>query len=271
MKRLLVTLVAVTLCGIGLVRADENVRAVQSKLKEGGFYFGDLNGTYGTDTSAAVTRYQIRKGLPISGKLDAETSKSLGVAAGQTNAAPAQSEPETWRNLRKTDDQFLSKMDARKTARQPTKTAPAPAPPQQSTEPPPAPEATSGSTFTLSRERLRDYIAGFVLAGLDPQTGAELEFFGDRVRYYDSGMVDHERIRSDLQSYARQWPQRRFWLAGEVQIQPPRPDGLLRVTFPLRYQLQNQAKRKSGRVVKTLELQIRGDDLEIVGVNERKG
>ncbi len=151
---------------------------------------------------------------------------------------------------------------------------------KKATTPPPAPspasvapaagEAPYASTFTLSRERLRDYIAAFVLAGLDPQIGAELEFFGDQVRYYDSGLIGREKIRRDLQTYANRWPNRRFWLAGEVQIEPPRPDGLLRVTFPLRYELRNGAKQKSGTVRKTLELQVQGEDLEIVGVNERK-
>ena len=56
----------------GPVRAaDTNVRAVQTKLKQDGFYFGDPTGVYDNETAAAVTRYQIRNGLPISGRLDA--------------------------------------------------------------------------------------------------------------------------------------------------------------------------------------------------------
>ena len=275
MKRLLVCLLAIVLAGIGPASADENTRALQTKLKEGGFYFGEVNGTFGTDTSAALTRYQIRNGLPISGQLDAATAKSLGITASAPAAkSPPGANAETWRQLRKTDQQFLTEMNSRKpepAANRASRKAPPPAQP-----PAPAPAAPEtgatpyASTFTLSRERLRDYIAAFVLAGLDPEIGAELEFFGNQVRYYDSGLIGREKIRQDLQTYANRWPSRRFWLAGEVQVEPPRADGLLRVTFPLRYDLRNGAKRKSGTVRKTLELQVQGEDLEIVGVNERK-
>ena len=108
-----------------------------------------------------------------------------------------------------------------------------------------------------------------MLAGLDPQIGAELEFFGDRVNYYDEGVVSREKIRRDLQSYAQHWPDRRFWLDGEVRVQP-QADSRLSVTFPLRYELRNGSKRSSGRIVKTLLLEVTADDLQIVAVNERK-
>jgi N-acetylmuramoyl-L-alanine amidase len=277
MKRLLICLLVTALLGISSSRADENIRALQSKLKESGFFFGEVNGTYSSDTAAAVTRYQIRNGLPISGQLDPATAKSLGLAAGNAGTtAPAAGNADTWRSLRKTDQQFLTKINAGKPASKAAKAPPAPPrAPVAASQPPAAPAANTGaapyaSTFTLSRERLRDYIAAFVLAGLDPEIGAELEFFGDSVRYYDSGAIGRDKIRRDLQTYANRWPERRFWLAGEVQIQPPQADGLLRVTFPLRYELRNGPKQKAGTVRKTLELQVRGEDLEIVGVNERK-
>jgi hypothetical protein len=124
-------------------------------------------------------------------------------------------------------------------------------------------------TFTLSRERLRDYVGAFVLAGLDPQVGAELEFFADRVNYYDQGIVARDKIRRDLRSYNDQWPERRFWLAGNVNVEP-QADSRLRVTFPLRYELRNSRKRASGKIQKTLLLEVTADDLQIVAVNERK-
>lgn len=276
MKRLLSCLAVFALCGITSSFADENTRALQAKLKAGGFYFGNESGTFDSDTAAALTRYQIRNGLPISGQLDAATAKSLGMAAVTPSGTPAPANPETWRRLRKTDQQFLTDLNSRKPAPAPSKRATAtpqrpPNPQPQTADAPPANDAGYASTFTLSRERLRDYIAAFVLAGLNPEIGQELEFFSDRVRYYDSGVIAREKIRRDLQTYANRWPDRRFWLAGEVQVQPPRADGLLRVTFPLRYELRNGSKQKSGTVRKTLDLQVvRGEDLEIVGVNERK-
>ena len=71
------------------VRADDNVREVQTKLRDEGFYSGEVDGAYSTDLSAALTRYQIRNGLPISGQLDMETSEALGAkpAVGPSTAA----------------------------------------------------------------------------------------------------------------------------------------------------------------------------------------
>ena len=121
----------------------------------------------------------------------------------------------------------------------------------------------------LSRERLRDYVAAFVLAGLDPGVDAELEFFADRVNYFNEGVVGREKIRRDLQRYNQRWPSRRFSLAGEVEVEP-RPDSRLRVTFPLRYELRNSSKHSSGQVRKTLIVEVTGEDLQIVGVDEQR-
>src|SRR5687768_10895217 len=81
MKRFVLLFLFCILGTVAPLRADENVRALQSRLKAGGFYFGEINGTYDSDTAAAVTRYQIRNGLQITGKLDAPTSHALGVTA----------------------------------------------------------------------------------------------------------------------------------------------------------------------------------------------
>jgi peptidoglycan hydrolase-like protein with peptidoglycan-binding domain len=71
------------------VRADDNVREVQTKLSDEGLYFGEVDGAYSPDLSAALTRYQVRKGLPITGQLDAETSKALGVKPAVTASSPS--------------------------------------------------------------------------------------------------------------------------------------------------------------------------------------
>ena len=294
MTRFLLSFLAIGFSVIASISADDNVRAVQTKLKEGGFYFGEVDGAYSSDLATALTRYQVRHGLPITGQLDEETSKALGAKAAVKPAAsdPAQTS-ETWRRLRKGDEEFLKKLkaeDASATTAAPasagamsaqntptpnsadlqrdTKTASSPAAARLSAVPIPA-EGGNSSSRSLDRERIRDYIAAFVLAGLDPRIGAELEFFGDRVRYYNEGVVDRDKIRRDLQRYAERWPERHFWLTGDVKIEP-QTDGRLRVTFPLRYELRNASKHSSGQIQKTLLLEAVGEDLQIVAVNEAK-
>lgn len=269
MKRLTILLLMLA-CALSAARGAETVREAQARLKDGGFYFGEANGELTAETSAAISRYQIRNGLEITGKLDAKTVKSLGIKEAPSPTAGAATDSEAWRRLRKLDRQFLNRLNEGKipppghpspVARAEVARQPIPAPPD--------PAATETRRLVLSQERLRDYVAAFVLAGLDPAVGAELEFFADRVRYYNRGLIDREKIRRDLEQYNARWPMRSFRLAGEIEVEP-QPDSRLKVSFPLRYELRNGGKRASGTVRKTITLEVVGDDLEIVGVNERK-
>src|SRR5437016_8282173 len=112
-----ITLFTVTL-GLSLaasIYGDDNVRSVQTKLSHEGLYSGEIDGAYSSDLSAALTRYQIRKGLPITGQLDADTSKALGTKPAVTNSvADAEQSSETWRRLRR--GAHKTSAEARKTS-----------------------------------------------------------------------------------------------------------------------------------------------------------
>lgn len=288
--------------GLGLVAsvlADDNVRAVQEKLRDEGFYIGEVDGAYSTELTAALSRYQVVKGLPITGQLDPETAKALGAQPAVASDDKARIS-ETWQGLRKSEWAALARLYARPTTPSPTPgvnpnetsdnkatpTSPGPqsaeSSPQESPPSSPAiasdsakPESSTRAPIAISpapdfsTERLRDYVGAFVLAGLDPQVGAEAAFFADRVQYYNEGMKDRQKIRNDLQRYDARWPQRQFRLDGDINVEP-QSDNRVRVTFPLRYELRNGAKHSSGKVDKTLVLERAGDDFQIVAVNERK-
>jgi peptidoglycan hydrolase-like protein with peptidoglycan-binding domain len=274
MKRVLFFLLAIGLC-VGSVQADEMVRQLQTRLKEGGYYRGDATGVYDEETAVAVARYQIRNGLPISAEPDAATLHALGLKPqGIMKAQEPAPVAGAWRRLRNGDMQFVEDATEEKISseaaaaatdglsRQPGRTQSAPPAP---TEPV---DSRRASDFH-DKERLREYVGAFILAGLDPQIGAELEFFADRVNYFGEQNMSREKIRADLVRYARRWPERRFWLAGDIQV-ASQPDGKVQVNFPLRYDLRNGSKSASGKVIKTLVLRkTDGNDLEIVDVRER--
>src|SRR5436190_19559697 len=314
--RILLFALSLGLAFAGSICADDNVRTVQEKLRDGGFYSGEIDGAYSSELAAALTRYQVRKGLAVTGQLDVDTSDALGAkpAVATSAAAPGQSS-ETWRRLRRRERQTTStnareKSSARtdradseaepaqsspvatpatselatQSADSPSRAAPisgaepasaAAAPAQTSadtTEPasaPPAPVAGSSRDGDISTERLRDYVGAFVLAGLDPHVGAEADFFADRVEYYDQGVMSREKIHEDLTRYTKRWPERRFWLAGDITVEPQNANRV-RVRCPLRYELRKGAKHSSGKIDKTLVLEPAGDDLQIVAVTERK-
>src|SRR5204862_7958925 len=109
-SRIVLFAVSVGLALAESVCADDNVRAVQEKLRDGGFYSGEIDGAYSSQLAAALTRYQIRKGLAVTGQLDVETSEALGAkpAVGPSTAATEQSS-ETWCRLRKRDRRISKK------------------------------------------------------------------------------------------------------------------------------------------------------------------
>ncbi|HKS04518.1 MAG TPA: peptidoglycan-binding protein [Chthoniobacterales bacterium] len=302
-NRIVLSAITIVLVFAVCVRADNNVEEVQTKLRDAGFYSGEIDGVFSNDVAAALSRYQIRNGLPITGHLDVDTAKALGIkpAVATSNANVQQRTSKIWERLRKSDQQFPGKTvwhapspspnETENTTAMPPRPAHAATPaesqsgeslPQES--PPPgnqvpygnanpasAPPTTAASSRAadLSQERLRDYVGAFVLAGLDPNVGSEADFFADRVTYYNQGLKDRDEIREDLKRYDSRWPGRKFWLAGDISVKP-QGDQRMRVTFPLRYELRNGAKHLSGKVAKTLVIEQAGDDLQIVAVNERK-
>ena len=291
--------VTIGLAFAGSVYADDNVRAVEEKLRDGGFYSGEIDGAYSSELAAGLARYQMRKGLAVTGQLDVDTSNALDAKPAVTTGtdAPEQSS-ETWRRLRRHDRQKTStnvrqtpstRTDRSEPEVEPAQTNPVATPmaSEPVTQPadspslaapiapgtklvsaPPAPASNTGSSGDeISTERLRDYVGAFVLAGVDPHAGSEADFFADRVRYYDQGVIGREQIRNDVQAYAARWPERRFWFAGNFTIEPQRGKRV-RVTFPLRYELRNGVTQSSGTINKTLVLEPVGDDLQIVAVSE---
>ena len=93
--------------------AERNVRAVQAKLHDAGLYFGEIDGAYSIELAAAIGRYQIRNGLPITGQLDQETSKALGAKPAVTTTANDRAKSsETWRRLRTGEPQTFTNAPA---------------------------------------------------------------------------------------------------------------------------------------------------------------
>jgi len=81
MNRKLLVTALIFFAGWSLAWADPAVQSAQQKLKDEGFYYGDITGQKDADTTAAIRRYQIRNGLQINGELNAETLRSLGLSS----------------------------------------------------------------------------------------------------------------------------------------------------------------------------------------------
>jgi peptidoglycan hydrolase-like protein with peptidoglycan-binding domain len=87
------TLLLASLLFHSLAVADDALRDVQAELKKEGFYYGEVSGKDGTETGAAIRRYQIRFGLEVTGKLNEETLGALGMKGEQPKDAPPKTVP----------------------------------------------------------------------------------------------------------------------------------------------------------------------------------
>ena len=61
------------------------IKTVQTKLKNWGYYKGSVDGIYGSQTKAAVKYFQRNNGLTVDGIVGAQTAKALGMNLSTQN------------------------------------------------------------------------------------------------------------------------------------------------------------------------------------------
>ena len=144
MNRKLFVTALVFLVGLSAAWADPAIESAQQKLKDDGFYYGEINGKKDADTTAAIRRYQIRNGLQINGELNAETLRSLGLTS-QPASTPATRPAHT---PGPTPPGFLEETPAPKVTPAPRQQPPPETDPEDETAPqPPRPRVESSNLF----------------------------------------------------------------------------------------------------------------------------
>ncbi len=238
------------LSSFGGLYADAQIAAVQETLKSRGFFNGEVTGENNSETAAAITRFQVRSGLEVTGELNKETLSALKLTPSHVATPPAEdpSQPRTeaWRALREQDREFLKRTASSQRTNQAGEQIP---------------EASS-------MDQIRDFIAGFVVAGISQDVEAELQFYSEEADYYDSGLVTKDFIRKDILRYDRNWPVRRYWLNGDIRILNGLEADPIEVQYQIKYFVKNPRKESSGSAVKTLKLRKARNGLEITSVRE---
>ncbi|HEY5811823.1 MAG TPA: peptidoglycan-binding protein [Terrimicrobiaceae bacterium] len=80
MKMLACLSICIIALGSFSAQADDVVLAVQTKLKQSGYYDGVIDGQMGSQTSAAIRRFQIAEKLKVTGELNQQTFHRLRIA-----------------------------------------------------------------------------------------------------------------------------------------------------------------------------------------------
>lgn len=71
----------------GVAMGDEKVKAAQQALKDKGHDPGEVDGTMGPKTQAALRDFQKAEGMEATGHLDEKTTQALGMEGGKTSSA----------------------------------------------------------------------------------------------------------------------------------------------------------------------------------------
>jgi peptidoglycan hydrolase-like protein with peptidoglycan-binding domain len=58
-----------------------DVKRLQQALQDGGYYHGKIDGVMGLRTRASIRGFQKAENLPVSGQIDLQTSRKLGVVS----------------------------------------------------------------------------------------------------------------------------------------------------------------------------------------------
>lgn len=67
------------------------VRTIQEKLKRWGYYNGNIDGIYGSQTTAAVKSFQRKNGLKVDGIAGTNTLKAMGIYTSSTTSSSSSS------------------------------------------------------------------------------------------------------------------------------------------------------------------------------------
>lgn len=65
----------------------EEVKTIQTKLKRWGYYNGNIDGIYGTQTLNAVKYFQRKNGLKVDGIAGPETLKAMGIYSSSSSSS----------------------------------------------------------------------------------------------------------------------------------------------------------------------------------------
>lgn len=66
---------------------SEEVKQIQTKLKRWGYYNGNVDGVYGSDTLEAVKKFQKKNGLTADGIAGKSTLEALGIETGNSSSS----------------------------------------------------------------------------------------------------------------------------------------------------------------------------------------
>jgi TIR domain len=153
---------------------------------------------------------------------------------------------------------------------------PAQPPPRQAQDalvPPPdaaRPPATA-DTASLGDVRVKAFVMDYIAAQNRANAAELLQFYADKVDYFDQIGVGKDFILKDKQGYYRRWPEVENRLTSEVGIERSQGERTVRVSYTIRYRVNNpsRAETRTGMARDTLLLHVVNGEPAIVSQRQQ--
>ena len=130
-----------------------------------------------------------------------------------------------------------------------------------------APATASASTPNLT-EPPANIIQKFVESLGENNPDAQLQFYSDKVAYYEMGNVTKDTVRRDLEHDIRTWSSRVYSIRETPKI-IRLPSGAYQAEFPMTYTLTNAKGSSSGIVEMTVRFQSEGQTWKIFEIQKK--
>jgi peptidoglycan hydrolase-like protein with peptidoglycan-binding domain len=269
--RKVIGLALLLLASLGRSWADERVRQVQEELRKRNVYFGEIDGQQTPETIRALRNYQRRKGFPDTGELDGDTLASL-------NLAPSIADDPRWPNvavLKSDAARQMKSADRKRLEKLPAISEPPPI--ESDSRLPERPalitvQEPSDDDDTASSGLPPKQLEEFVRAYLDDcetnTLAAEMRYYGDRLNYFDHGVVDRKFVERDVAAFYKRWPQRKYELL-EFKVLQSRGDAAV-VKFRISFRYRSPRHDVDGKTDNVFAIRATGGRLRFTSLREQR-
>jgi peptidoglycan hydrolase-like protein with peptidoglycan-binding domain len=225
--------------------AGEETRQVQEELRKRHLFFRDIDGRESREYALALKRYQQRMGFAQTGVADDVTLYSLGIGEPPSPAEGVGSLP----------DVPILKSDA--------------SVPETNRSPAPVPTKAQNAG-DVSKAEIHAFLRRYFDACQSANPDDELSFYGERVEYFDHGVVDRGYIKNELAVYDQRWPTRKYTLGDSLRVVRTGNNTVAKIRVAFQVANMEHNRNASGRTDDTFSLAKRGDSLEIVSIKEAR-
>jgi serine/threonine protein kinase len=139
----------------------------------------------------------------------------------------------------------------------------------QKMEKPSAEKSTSAPALSTPQNLSpNEFVDGFVNSLAVNDVTAQVEWYADKVSYYDSGRISKEAVRRDLEHDITKWPNRVYSLRDAPKIGQISPQ-VYRADFPMSYTLTNGKEENTGTLQMTATFDLSAERGKILSIQRK--